>query len=86
MAETVVTKFDLAIWLRKDDSVTYALPLGAEDVCGDLMYPELNTVTWEYKGTLPKGQVVTGVKPVVGKRVSCKIAGAIVHTAAWAIQ
>lgn len=80
------TKYDLAIWHSLGDGETYAFPLGATDVWGDAIYPALNDQTWSYKGTMPKGCPVADLKVVTGNRVRCKLNGASVNTANWAIE
>jgi hypothetical protein len=80
------TLYDTSIWHHNVDGETYAFPIGAKDVWGDVIYPKLNVVDWVHKGTLPKGVEVTDVKPVKGNRVKCTLAGQKgVNTADWAI-
>jgi hypothetical protein len=79
------TIYDLAIWHHAVDGETYAFPIGAKDVWGDVIYPKLNSAEWDYKGTLPKGMPITNVKVVQGHRVKVTIAGANgINTADWA--
>jgi len=80
------TTYDLAIWHHASDGETYAFPIGAKDIFGDVIHPVLNDVSWTYKGTLPKGAEVSDVEPVKGNRVRCTLAGAKgINTADWAI-
>lgn len=80
------TKFDLAVWRNAEDGETYAFPIGAKDVLGGVIYPVLGNKAWTYQGTMPKGCPVTDVRAVKGDRVTCKLNGATVNTANWAVD
>ena len=80
------TIYDLGVWQNSVDSETYAFPIGAKDAWGDVAYPKLRSAEWKFEGILPKGMDVTDMKPVTGNRVRCKIGGASMNTADWAIQ
>ena len=78
-------KFPVAVWSNKDERRYYAFPLGAKDVLGDTIYPAIDNLTWEYRGTLPQGTPVQDVRPDRGDRVTCTLGGVKVYTAKWAI-
>ena len=64
------TKYDVAIWRNLEAGETYAFPLGVKDSWGQDVVPLIDNAGWEFKCTLPKGQPVTDVKPVVGNKVT----------------
>jgi hypothetical protein len=79
-------KFPVAIWAHKDEARYYAFPLGAKDRWGADVVPLIDDATWEYKGTLPDGLLVTDVENDDGNRVRCRLGGKLVYTADWALK
>jgi len=77
-------KVAVAVWRNQKDKHSYAFPL--TDPWGGPAFPVMDDGDWMFECVLPPGTSATDVHPDQGNRVSARVAGRLMYTAASAIH